>query len=161
MTNEELLEPATALSSAGGRGAGRRAWRVALVVSLAAGLAPTLGNALWVGGGWISEGGQYLEDLPGLVISTVLEAVPFVALAVGALQVRRQLGLIMLTIAGLVVVVTNAYGYGVVFFPGEDSSSTDALIFVVIVPLQWVVAAAAGVVMLLGQRRRPVPRWAP
>jgi hypothetical protein len=130
-----------------------------VIVLLIAGVVPVLANAVWVGAGWISEGGEYLEDLPGLLVMTLVEAVPFLVLGACAIRTERNLGLISVSIASLVVVTTSAYGYWVVFFPAEDSSSTDALIFLLIIPVQWV-AAIAGVIVSAWGHRRPLTRVA-
>ena len=67
-----------------GSGAGGRAWRIALILLLAVGVAPLLGNAIYVGAGWMSEGREYLKDLPGLVGLTLVAAVPFLTLGTWA-----------------------------------------------------------------------------
>jgi hypothetical protein len=154
MTNQETREPATAPSSARGRGAGWKQWQIAVIVLLIVGVVPVLANAVYVGSGWIGEGGEYLEDLPGLFVLTLVEAVPFLVLGACVIRTKRRIGFISVSIASLIVVTTSAYGYWVVFFPGEDSSSTDALIFILIIPVQWVAAIAGVTVSALGNRRQ-------
>ena len=60
-----------------------------------------------------------------------------------------------MTIASLIVVAMSAYGYWLVFFPSEDSSSTDALILLLIIPVQWVVAVIASVIVSAGADQPP------
>ena len=127
---------------------------------LTAGVVPLLGNSVYLGVGWTSEGGVYLADLPGLILLTLVAAAPFLVLGACAVWTKRKRGLISITIASLIVVTTSAYGYWVVFFPGEDSTSTDALIFVLIIPVQLVTAAIAGVIALARENRQPVTRSA-
>jgi len=127
---------------------------------LAAGVAPVIGNVVYLGAGWIREGGEYLADLPGLFVLTLVGTAPFLFLGACAVWTERTLGLISVTIASLIVVATNVYGYWVVFFPGEDSTSTDGLVFVFIVPVQWVVAAVAGLIVSARGNRQPVTRVA-
>jgi hypothetical protein len=155
MTNPEVLPLVTDPSSTRGWGARRKTWQIAVLGLLTLGVAPVLGNAVYVGAGWISEGGEYLEDLPGLFVSTLVEMVPFLVLGASVLRTERKLGFISVSIASLIVVITSAYGYWVVFFPGEDSSSTDALIFLLIIPVQWVAAIAGVVVSAVANRRPP------
>jgi hypothetical protein len=143
-----------------GSGAGRKASRAALILLLAAGVAPVLGNAVYLGAGWISEGGEYLADLPGLFILALVEAVPFVFLGACAVWTDHRLGLISVAIASLMVAAASAYGYWVVFFPGQDAASTDALIFLLTIPVQWVVAAIAGVVVSVQRNQEPLTREA-
>lgn len=159
MTDQEVLQPAIDPPSPRGGGARRKAWQIAVIVLLTVGVAPVLGNAVYVGAGWVSEGGEYLEDLPELVVLTLVEMVPFLVLGASVLRSERKLGFISVSIASLIVVITNAYGYWVVLFPGEDSSSTDALIFLLIIPVQWV-AAIPGVMVLAGTNRQRVTRVA-
>lgn len=157
MTNQEMLQPATDPSSARGGGARRKTWQIAVLVLLTVGVAPVLGNAVYVGAGWISEGGEYLKDLPGLFVLTLVELVPFLVLGASVVRTERRLGFISISIASLIVVMTSAYGYWVVLFPGEDSSSTDALIFLLIIPVQWV-AAIPGVMVLARRNRQRATR---
>lgn len=157
MTNQVVLEAAVGGSEPRGSGWARKVWRTFVILLLAAGLAPALGNSVSMGASWVSEGGEYLEDLPGLVVMTLAEAVPFLVLDLCAVQAKRALGFIVVSIATVVVTGLSAFGYWVVFFPGEDSSSTDALIFVVIIPVQWVAAAVAGAIVLVWGSR-PVLR---
>ena len=127
---------------------------------LTAGVAPVIGNVVYLGAGWISEGGEYLADLPGLFVLTLVGTAPFLFLGACAIWNEGEFGLVSVTIACLVVVATSAYGYWVVFFPGEDFTSTGGLIFVLIIPVQWVVAAIAGVIVSARGNRQPATRVA-
>jgi hypothetical protein len=120
-------------------------WRIALIVLLAVGLAPVLSVVAYNSVDSLNEGTGYVAaDIPGVLLVTLAVAAPFVLLGACAVWTKRKLGLIAVTVSSLMVVALGCAGYWVVWHP---TSSTAALVFLYITPVQWVAAIVAAIIV--------------
>jgi hypothetical protein len=115
-----------------------------MLVLLALAVAPMLVNAVWTMAGFISS--QFWEDVALGTFSYVLALAPAVIMAALVMLVSRiGRGVPVITVGCLIVSLAALVGYG---FAWWSNSSTGALVFLTVIPVQWLATVICGVVVI-------------
>lgn len=122
-------------------------WAGAMIVLLIAAAMPNVVNTVQNTVEWLGAGPEYAADIPGTLFLTVLSLIPFALLAAQVVwSARTRRGIPVVTAACVLVAAAAGYGYWVV---ATDESSTAALIFIVVIPVQWGMAFISGLVLVI------------
>ena len=115
-----------------------------MLVLLALAVAPMLVIAVWTMAGFISA--AFWEDVVLGIISYVLALAPAVIMAALVVLVSRiGRGVPVVTVGCLVVSLAALIGYGLAWL---SNSSTGALVFLTVIPVQWLATVICGVVVI-------------
>jgi hypothetical protein len=115
-----------------------------MLVLLTLAVAPMVVNAVWTVADFISS--RYWEDVALGIIGNVLAVAPAVIMAALVLLVSRiGHGLPVITVGCLVVSLAAFVGYGLAWW---SASSTGALVFLTVIPVQWLATVVSGVIVI-------------